>query len=278
MSSYELAQIVEDTFQSDPLGANRILLDFPDGRKWVNRDLVFPLTKVATPLESLPLGTTVSVFTPATPVPGHLDPVEAEQVEGTGFVWHRQGEPEERAIERRADLEATGSDRDSLINEIVEGKKQIQFSYIPTAIESPDQPFIDSKSQGMLDDLANDLRQELASLNMPPIAVACLPIFYRLLDERHPGGIEAVEILGLRFYQRDCLSMPGEVPHDAPFRLFFDEEELAAFLNTTEIKQQNSPPHFSRSITLPPNGFGDDIAQRTDGLLNSMTDKLSDLL
>ena len=50
-------------------------------------------------------------------------------MEGSGFIWHRQGEPEEKQVERRADIETgstQGDTMDSLLEEIVAGKRLVQ--------------------------------------------------------------------------------------------------------------------------------------------------------
>lgn len=148
-----------------------------------------------------------------------------ETVEGDGFVLHRCTDLESAPTQ--------GEDRDSLINEIVEGKRQVEFSYIPPGIEQP-QPFINPTSQTMLDTLTAHLRQELTSLNVCPVAAVLLPSFYEYLKEKYPGGIDAVETLGLSIYQRDPLTLPEEPPHEGPFRLFFDLEELQSFLLSTQ--------------------------------------------
>jgi len=82
----------------------------------------------------------------------------------------------------------------------------------------------------MLSELSEYIEHELSSLSAYPVAVVCLPEFFQKLNEKHPGGIENIRLLGLRVYQRDRLTLPEEPLHDAPFRLFFDEEDLKLFL------------------------------------------------
>jgi len=201
-----------------------------------------------------------------------------ETIGGAGFVLHHSPEPEERQVQRRAELEPISNqatDNDSLIEEIAEGRKTIQFAYVPTAIDSS-RPFIDPASQSMLGILLEDMKQDLVSLKMPPVAVACIPELYQELGKKYPGGIENVESIGLKIYQRDDLSMPGEEPYKAAFRLFFDEEELWLFLNSD--RQSISQPHFSRSMMEQSSTeYSQDVAHKTDDFLKSFTDKLSDL-
>ena len=122
--------------------------------------------------------------------------------------------------------------------------------------------------------LAEQLRQELLSLQVPPIAVVCLPEFYQRLLAKNP---QSAESLGPRILQSSCLSIPGEVPHSAPFRFFFDEEELQLFLSS-EL-QMRSPDHYSRNLTERSSlGFSEDIEGKTNNLLSSFTEILSDTL
>jgi hypothetical protein len=127
--------------------------------------------------------------------------------------------------------------------------------------------------------LAFHLQQKLVSLQTQPIAIACAPDFYQRLNEKHSGGIESIEALGVEIYQCDNLSMAGELPHKALFRLFFNRQELYLFLNNQNQSTGKSPPHFSRStINQPTSGYSQDIARETDNFLSSMNTQLSGLL
>jgi len=78
---YEFAHIATETFErKDPQGLNRVILNFEDGQRWVNRHLVFPVTTMPESHTSweelkLPVGATVAVFIPTNTLLGHLDAV-----------------------------------------------------------------------------------------------------------------------------------------------------------------------------------------------------------
>jgi hypothetical protein len=87
-------------------------------------------------------------------------------------------------------------------------------------------------SDAILEDLTRTINK-IKPVKPIPVGIVCTPHFLRALTQVEPSVSQSFTELGIEIHQRNSLTLPGEPGFDAPYRLFYDRQQLTEFLSCT---------------------------------------------